>query len=359
MIASVLLYEQPALKLRVGHLFLTSPLWLPLMLTSQNRSAAQDAFSSVIGSSEALQSAITRATLISQVQGNVMLLGESGTGKEVFAHAIHNASSRSGKPFVAVNCGALPRDLISSELFGYEGGAFTGADKRGKAGKFEQANGGTLFLDEIGELPLDQQVMLLRAVEQKCITRVGGHKEIPVDIRIICATNADLPAMINQKAFREDLYYRLSTFQLSLPPLRDRGQDILLLSEAFIQRFSLQNSRASVPTLTAEARQILLQYSWPGNIRELRNLMECLVSLYSGSVISSEMIFENLRIPQPLAGTPNPSPVPGVHKMRKTFTREEILAVLEQLGNNRSAAAEQLGISRQSLYNYMKKLHIN
>lgn len=356
-VVSLLIYEQPQLDLKNAHLFFTTPQWLSFMLPRQNREMAKNAFSGVIGESPAIKSAIQRGIMVSQVQGNIMLLGESGTGKEVFAHAIHDAGTRSKAPFVAVNCGALPRDLIDSELFGYEPGTFTGASRQGKAGKFEQANGGTLFLDELGELPLSQQVRLLRAVETKKITRLGGSREIAVDVQIICATNADLQQLMKKRLFREDLYYRLSTFQVYLPPLRDRGGDVVLLAEHFIRTFSVRLQRKSIPTLTGEAKQLLISLPWHGNVRELKNLIECLVSLYSGTIISSEMISENIRMEE-RALVAREDAI-AIHKERIPVKEEQLRAVLQRCGGNRTAAAAALGISRRTLYNYLERYRMS
>lgn len=268
-------------------------------ISEKTSNSAVMTFDTVIGSCPAMQSAIRKAKILSGTESNVLLFGESGVGKDVFAQAIHNASARRDKPFVAVNCGALPRDLIGSELFGYEGGAFTGAKKQGNIGKFELANGGTLFLDEVGELPLDLQATLLRAVEQKSFMRIGSNQLIDVDVKIISATNADIPQMIREKRFRMDLFYRLGTMYLQIPPLRARGRDAVQLAEYFIASICSRIRRGAPKILSPDAQDLLCRLPWPGNVRELQNLMECLVQLYPEEIITARQIRESL---SPLGG---------------------------------------------------------
>ena len=317
------------------------------------------AFDNVIGQSRRLTEVIERSRRIARTESNVMIFGESGTGKEVFARAIHSASRRSGKPFIAVNCGAIPRDLVASELFGYVGGAFTGANRQGSAGKFELANGGTLFLDEIGECPLDVQAALLRVVEQKQFMRVGGGKMITADVRIISATNAPLLEMILQKKFREDLFYRLGTMQIVLPPLRDRREDVVPLASFFIQRYSRKMEKEFIPVLSPAAEQALKDYDWPGNVRELRNSMECIVSLYEEPVIEPWQILENIGLytPEPRAAAPKAAVKAALPT--GLLSREDILDALRRCGGNRSEAARYLGIARKTLYRNMERLGIS
>lgn len=317
----------------------------------------------VVGQDPVFKSTIKRACLLANSDSNIMILGESGAGKDIFAQVIHNISERKGKPFIAVNCGALPRDLIGSELFGYESGAFTGARRQGNIGKFELANGGTIFLDEIGELPLEQQATLLRVVEQKKLRRLGGSKLIDIDVKIISATNADMVAMIEQKKFRTDLYYRLSTLSMSIPPLRERGKDIILLAEHFIELISKRIGRTSILKLTPEAKKLLLQLPWYGNVRELQNLMESIVQLYSGEYLLPEFIMENLSALNKAALTKNIS-VPLEERSvtrenvtsRNILTKEKIEEALEACNGNRSEAARYLGVARKTLYRNMDKL---
>lgn len=317
------------------------------------------AFDNVIGQSRRLTEVIERSRRIARTESNVMIFGESGTGKEVFARAIHSASRRSGKPFIAVNCGAIPRDLVASELFGYVGGAFTGANRQGSPGKFELANGGTLFLDEIGECPLDVQAALLRVVEQKQFMRVGGGKMITADVRIISATNAPLLEMILQKKFREDLFYRLGTMQIVLPPLRERREDIVPLASYFIQRYSHKMEKEFIPVLSPAAEQALKDYDWPGNVRELRNSMECIVSLYEDAVIEPWQVLENIGLytPEPRAASPKAAAKPA--SPTGLLTKEDILDALRHCGGNRSEAARYLGIARKTLYRNMERLGIS
>jgi transcriptional regulator with PAS, ATPase and Fis domain len=224
------------------------------------------------------------AKLASNSNSTVLLQGETGTGKEIFAQSIHNSSARTDGPFVAINCAAIPRELINTELFGYEGGSFTGADRQGRSGKFEQANGGTLFLDEIGDMPLDLQTTLLRAIETRTIVRIGGYRVIPADVRIIVATHKDLREEVKRGNFRSDLYYRLHVLTIHIPSLRNRIDDLPLLVQHFLLRQSRNLGRSF--TITPEAMILLCQYSWPGNVRELENMLERVTYLMPGSVIT-------------------------------------------------------------------------
>ena len=344
---------------------------------------------------------IHRARLVANTSCNIMLLGESGVGKDLFAQSLHNASDRSQNPFIVVNCGAIPRDLIASELFGYESGAFTGAKKQGNIGKFELANGGTIFLDEIGELPIGLQATLLRVVEQKQLQRVGSNKTINIDVKIISATNANIPKMIEDQAFRADLYFRLSTMQLPIPPLRDRDNDVLVLVDHFLRRNSRRLGREQAPQLSDDAKAILMQHDWPGNVRELQNLMERLVQLYPASVILPQHVLDyispiyaahsGLKRPEyaPSAAPSSVSVPSGGRNERERgafgaglpsreassaadapagLTEEDlkllkkgpptlpqILQALRECGNNRTKAAQVLGISRKTLYRYLNQ----
>ncbi len=241
-------------------------------------------FTNVVGESPALKEAIRLAKLASNSNSTVLLHGETGTGKEIFAQSIHNSSARTDGPFVAINCAAIPRELINTELFGYEGGSFTGADRQGRPGKFEQANGGTLFLDEIGDMPLDLQTTLLRAIETRTIVRIGGYRVIPADVRIIVATHKDLREEVMRGNFRSDLYYRLHVLTIHIPSLRNRIDDLPLLVQHFLLRQSRNLSRSF--TITPEAMILLCQYSWPGNVRELENMLERVTYLMPGTVIT-------------------------------------------------------------------------
>lgn len=246
--------------------------------------SAKNHLHQIIGDSAAVANAKELARTYAVTDSTVLITGESGTGKELFAQSIHNLSSRRNSPFVAINCAALPENLLESELFGYEEGAFSGAKKGGKTGLAELAHGGTLFLDEISEMPLSLQARILRMLQEKEVMRIGGHKVIPINVRILCATNQDLDALVATGRFREDLYYRLDVLSLHLPPLRDRPADINLLAAHFIGRFSAERA-GSTKTLADDACQLLQQHSWPGNVRELSNVLERLVLLSPGNVI--------------------------------------------------------------------------
>ena len=322
---------------------------------------------------------------MAQTESNIMLLGESGTGKDIFAQAIHNASPRRHKPFVALNCGALPRDLIESELFGYEDGAFSGAKRNGNIGKFELANGGTIFLDEIGEMPLDLQVRLLRVVEQKQFMRLGGNKLIKADVRIIAATNANIEEMISQKQFRADLFYRLSTMKLNLPSLRERKDDIPVLSEHFIRSVSRRIEKPNIMRFSRQALELMERLNWSGNIRELQNLIECIVQIYPGDIILPEYIMDNVSYdtkkellesgeyscpaaavntaaPGSSASTPasvNLEEAPVSRPRRQKLNRDMLLDALRICNNNRSSAADYLGISRRTLYRKLEEFGID
>jgi two-component system NtrC family response regulator len=290
----------------------------------------------------------------------VLLQGESGVGKEVMARAIHFASARAAKPFVAVNCGAINHELIESELFGHEKGAFTGAVAR-KPGRFERANGGTLFLDEIGELPLQDQVKLLRALQEHRIERVGGTKEISVDVRIVSATNRILRDEVESKNFREDLFFRVAVIIFTVSPLRERLGDILPLARHFLALHGERLSR-SAPSLTAEAEAALLRYPWPGNVRELENVIERALAFGEGEKIGVESLdFEVGSSSQSTSGGSSvlsPAMV-GLDDLGLPEKREMILQALRENFGIRGKTAKSLGISRYQLYRLMKNLGVS
>jgi transcriptional regulator with PAS, ATPase and Fis domain len=271
-----------------------------------------------------------------------MILGKTGTGKEMIARAIHHQSPRRNKPLIAVSCASLPESLLESELFGHEKGSFTGAVER-KKGKFEAADQGTLFLDEIGEINANTQIHLLRALEEKKITRVGGNEEIDVDVRVIAATNKDLRTVVKQGSFREDLYYRLNVVSLQLPPLQDRKEDILPLAEHFLRKFSKRNNKV-VRCFSPEVIEFILNYSWPGNVRELENMIE------HGVILAKHKEIRMADLPQDFC---HPSPPEG--KAIEDVMRNHIIHVLEETKGNISEAAKLLGIQRMTLYNKLKK----
>lgn len=282
-------------------------------------------------------------------QASVLISGESGTGKELIARAIHYNSRRAKGPFIKVNCAALPESLLESELFGHEKGAFTGAQTL-RQGLFERANEGTLLLDEIGEMPLVLQAKLLRILQEREFERIGGHQTIKVDIRIIAATNRDLQAMVKEGTFREDLFYRLNVIHLILPPLRDRREDISLLANHFLQKFSSENQR-DIIDIDPMAMSLLTTWSWPGNIRELSNVIERAVVMNSGPIIFSEDLPPQIRQPVCNAGEAKTAPV-GERNLKEEIKRVEkriIMEVLEQQDGNRTRTALMLGISRRAL----------
>jgi DNA-binding NtrC family response regulator/pSer/pThr/pTyr-binding forkhead associated (FHA) protein len=279
----------------------------------------------------------------------VLVLGETGAGKEIVASAIHLHSSRVAKPFVALNCSALPETLLESELFGHERGAFTGAERR-KQGYFEAADGGTIFLDEIGEMPMGVQAKLLRVLEQRVVTRVGGTQPISVDVRVVCATNRDLEREIERGRFRGDLYFRLSPFTLVVPPLRDRRSEIEPLALHFARQFAAELGQ-SAPGISAEALELLESYDWPGNVRELRNAIERAVVLRPGDVVLPEHLPDRVSEAVATAG-----PRVGSVKQRVArVERQAVLDALEACDNNQTRAAKRLGISRFALIRLMQK----
>lgn len=316
----------------------------------------QSPFSKIKGKSNVLLETIQIAKKAAKTDVTTLILGESGTGKEVFTRAIHEASKRAKKPFIPVNCGAIPPALFESELFGYEAGSFTGSTREGKAGKIEMADGGTLFLDEIGELPLDMQVKLLRVLQENIVYRIGDSVGRKVDVRIIAATNQDLIKMMSEKKFRQDLYYRLNVIQLTLPPLRERAEDIPLLTELFLEQFATKY-QAPIPKMTQSAMEILLSYSWPGNVRELKNMMERLIILCEKPVIDKEDIVQYFPtiIDQAEHIQEVSSTLPSEKEAIEKILIEE---TLRKTNGNKSAAAKKLGISRMTLYNKIKKYNI-
>lgn len=305
--------------------------------------AKGDPFATIIGSSAPIRETVSMVRRFAGCESNILLQGESGTGKELFALAIHSVS-RPNRPFVAVNCGAIPRTLAESELFGYEGGAFTGAEHHGRKGKIEYASNGTLFLDEIGDLPLELQPLLLRVLEEKQIVRIGGTHSIQTDFQLIAATNKNLLDLVKKGQFREDLYYRLAIFKIVIPPLRERGQDILLLSDHFLSVLAQKRGIPS-PTLNRAAKTILLKYSWPGNVRQLEHCLTYAASIAYDGIIRPE------NLPEEIWGTPVPSEeVPVPHP-----EMERIRQALQKSGHNVSDAARSLGISRATLYRKIRK----
>lgn len=320
--------------------------------------SAKYTFNDLCGSCQAFNEAVYRAQRVAKSDSSVLILGESGTGKELFAQAIHNASSRRGHPFVSINCAAMPRELISSELFGYVEGAFTGARKNGAPGKIELANKGTLFLDEIGDMPLDLQVHLLKVLEDKAFTRLGDSKSKTVDIRVIAATNQDLNKLVREGAFRLDLYYRLNVFALELPPLRGRVSDIPQLTRLFIKQCA-QRLGKQVSNISPEALGAFMAYSWPGNLRELRNAVESSVNLaMNEEIVLSDIPTAILRATgiQPEKAASSSLLLTELNSAGKRAETEMILELMERYHGNKSVVAEKLGISRPALYRKLKKI---
>ncbi|MEJ6523827.1 MAG: sigma-54 dependent transcriptional regulator [Opitutales bacterium] len=303
-------------------------------------------FQGILGKSHALEKVLEKVKLVGPSKATVLLTGDTGTGKELVAQSIHQNSDRARGPFVPVHCAALPANLLESELFGHEKGAFTGASER-RIGRFESANRGTLFLDEIGEIDLASQVKLLRFLETKSIERLGSLNTIMVDTRLVCATNKNLSAMIEKGEFREDLYYRLNVVSIKLPPLRERGGDITLLLEHFLSHFSRENN-FPLPELNSEAISVLNSYFWPGNIRELRNFCENLVVLNRGGVITQydldPRFFSKSSVMSQTLQSADTSL--SVEENEKRLLK----SALFQAGGNRTKAAELMGVSRRTLH---------
>ncbi len=319
-------------------------------------------FERIIGSSPPMRELFEQIRMVAPTRATVLLHGESGTGKELIANAIHQNSDRKRARFLPINCAAIPATLMESELFGHEKGAFTGAD-RAHPGKFEQAHGGTLFLDEIGELNLDLQAKLLRVLEERVVTRVGGAQAIPVDVRIVTATNRDLSRMAAEGRFREDLLYRLKVVELRIPPLRERREDIPLLSHAFVAQIAREYGKP-VRSLSPEVVRALQEYSWPGNVRELKNVIERMVIFCSEEELREVHLPAELRPALPplpaQAGTPagpaEPSPPTAPVPIRplEDLEREAILRTLEKTGGNKTQAARILGIGLRTLHRKLK-----
>ncbi|KEK24239.1 sigma-54 interaction domain-containing protein [Bacillus gaemokensis] len=319
-----------------------------------------DPFHSIKGNSPALQKTIEMAKKICATKSPVLILGESGVGKELFAKAIHEARETKQAPFISINCGAIPESLFESELFGYERGAFSGADQKGKKGKIELAKGGTLFLDEIGEMPMDMQVKLLRVLQDKTFYRVGGIKELQTDFNIIAATNRNLQKQIAEGKFREDLFYRINVVSIDVPPLRERKEDIVELIHSFLYEFSIQYKRP-IQNIPQDVMYELLEHTWPGNIRELRNAIERLVVFAAdGKIKREDLSFytkttkENTPVPLRIDINEGELLDDALNKYEKNIIQQ----ALELEGGNKLACAKRLGITRATLYNRMKKLHI-
>ena len=318
-------------------------------------STARGDLDAIISRSPVMEDLKDTLRMISGTRSTVLITGESGTGKELFACAIHNLSERRDKPFVRLNCAAIPDTLLESELFGYEEGAFTGAVRGGKIGDFEAANGGSIFLDEVDSLSPNMQAKLLRVIQEREIKKVGSTKTIPIDVRFIFATNKDLYQMMKEGKFREDFYYRINVIHLRLPPLRERPEDIIPLTESFLQKFNQELDR-QITGLTPAAALVLEQYQWPGNIRELENCIERAFNYTTGSVIDTE----HLNLP----GTTVPPAEDAIgdytlKQIRDHAEKTAIQRMLELCGGNKKETAERLGIDRSILYDKIKRYHLN
>ena len=350
--------------------FVEKPLSLEKILVTVNRAldharlerenaslrASLDQRAEIIGESAAIRALVEQIQTAAPTTGRVLIHGENGSGKELVARTIHIRSARHAGPFVDVNCAAIPEDLIESELFGHEKGAFTGALAR-RRGKFELADGGTLFLDEIGDMSLKTQAKVLRSLEEQAFERVGGKDTIKVDVRVIAASNRDLPALIREGRFREDLYYRLNVIPIEVPALRTRRNDIPALVGHFVHQFCAENGKRA-KTLSTEAMGYFLAYDWPGNVRELRNMVERLVIMAPGDVITADDLPAPLR-PKEAAAAAGDARERSLKDARDNFERSFILAELRTNDWNVTRTADRLGIERSHLYRKLKAYNIN
>ncbi len=307
----------------------------------------------IVSTSRRMEEALNLVGRVAQSQATVLILGESGTGKELIARAIHYSSPRVEKPFVKMNCAALPENLLESELFGHEKGAFTGAVAR-RIGRFEQADQGSIFLDEIGDLSPSLQMKLLRVLQEKEFERVGSNQTIQTDVRVIAATNRNLEAAIQKGGFREDLYYRLNVVTISLPPLRERKEDIPALIEHFLKKYNRENNK-KVGSLSKEARDLLIQYDYPGNVRELENIIERAVVLCRGEILTTQDLPLNLRDVKMEAFLERAKRGRSLPDALEEIERQEIVKALEKFSGVQTKAAEDLGISERVLRYKMKK----
>lgn len=352
-----------------GVLFLRPIQKVHLLVNRFSGAQARYSFDDIVAKSRSMQESIEMAIRAAHSMSNVLLEGESGTGKEVFAQAIHNEGIRQNGPFVAINCGALPHELIGSELFGYVEGAFTGARKGGSPGKFELAAGGTLFLDEIADMPLEQQVTLLRVLQEKSVTRIGDSRVIPVDVRVICATNKDLWREVEAGNFRVDLYYRLNVISIEIAPLRERVEDIMPLFDYFLDKISKKQGLTYAYN-QKELEKYLKNYSWPGNVRELQNVVERMAHVASGdALLTSRHLPPGITFTGSQANTRiqnSPKSEKSLYeershrrKIREEEERREILELLERYQGNISRIAKEMGVNRSTIYRKMHQYKIS
>jgi len=305
----------------------------------------------IIGSSESIERLRTMVHRIAPTEISALLLGESGTGKEVTAKAVHQVSNRKDKPFIAINCASIPETLLESELFGFEKGAFTGAHKT-TMGKIECAQGGTLFLDEIGDMPFNLQAKLLRFLQEKVIERLGGRQEIPVDVRVVCATNQNLEKMVTNKEFREDLFYRITEITLNIPPLRDRDEDVIILANFFLQQYATDYKR-NIKSFSDDGLQALKEHRWPGNIRELQNKVKSSVIMTTGSQVTAFDLgfYDHSNAEYELSLN-----LRAVREQAETIAIQKAYALS---AGNMSKASELLGVTRPTLYSLIEKYELN
>ncbi|MDN4501807.1 PEP-CTERM-box response regulator transcription factor [Alteromonadaceae bacterium BrNp21-10] len=322
-------------------------------LEEENRQLIQSSSTSdnLIGTSENIVKASRMAEKIAKTDISTLLQGESGTGKEVFARKIHENSDRCNKPFIAINCASIPDNLLESELFGYERGAFTGANKTTK-GKIECAQQGTLFLDEIGDMPISLQAKLLRFLQERVIERIGGRQEIPVDIRVICATHRDLSTMVAEETFREDLYFRLGEITIHIPPLRERDNDVILLARAFLNNYNTEYNQ-SLKGFSDDAVAAMLQHRWPGNIRELQNKLKSAIIMAEGNVVTAEDL--GLHVNDEKVS----KPMLNLREVREQAESNAIRAAYQMSDKNMSRTAELLGVTRPTLYSLIDKYRLD
>lgn len=328
---------------RAVHLF-------DLEMENRHLSMVAPSMDRIIGNSEQILAASRKAEKIAQTDISTLLLGESGTGKEVFARSIHEHSLRKDKAFVAINCASIPENLLESELFGYEKGAFTGANKT-TPGKIETAQGGTLFLDEIGDMPIALQAKMLRFLQERVIERVGGRSEIPVNIRVICATHRNLQEMVAQETFREDLYYRIGEISILIPPLRDRANDVILLARTFLTQYN-EDFKTKIKGFSDKAVKAMLQHSWPGNIRELQNKLKSAVIMAEGSHIQADDLSLKVSEDEVVMETIN------LREVREQAESRAIRYAFQVAERNMSRTAELLGVTRPTLYALIDKYHM-
>ena len=333
-------------------------------LAAENRSLREQlrqrfGFDNIIGKSKPMQQVYDLIKLAAPSKSNILILGDSGTGKELVAKAIHHHSRRASGPFVTVNSGSMPADLLESNLFGHVRGAFTGAIAS-KKGLFELANGGSIFFDEIGNIPLDTQAKLLRVIQEKEFMRLGGVETIRVDVRIIAATNADLETSVQQGHFREDLYYRLNVIVINLPPLRKRSEDIPLLAQHFLTHYARENEKA-LREISPRAMEVLLDYYWPGNVRELENVIERAVVLSIGEVLDIDLLPPAVRQPDSVGLPPPALPANGIpfKDAVSEYERQIIIKALQACGGVQKRAAELLQVKPTTLHEMMKRLSIS